>query len=127
MVDIQPPGIPATHDIDFGMSNRSVFGEKIPVGDTISPIIIGPDAEHFSVIALGIRAGSEGIEGAFFIALIDGGETLGIPKGIRVISGPDVQTSVRTELHRSSMVATLLALLLISHQNLFTLHVERAV
>ena len=127
LVDVQPPWIAASHDVDLWMTGRAIFGEQIPFGDTISPIVVGPNPQDFAVVTVGIGAGPQSVKCTFLLAFVDRCKALGISKRVGVVPRADVQTAIGTKFHRAGMVATLLPLLLVLHQELFALEIQRAI
>ena len=109
------------------MTNRSVFRKQVAIGDTVGSIIAGTNAKDFAVVALGVGAGAQGIESTLLFALVDRSKTLGVTEGIGIVARADVQASIGSEFHRTGMVTTLFALLLVFHQNLFALKIQRSI
>ena len=127
LIDIQSPWIAASHDVDLRMTGRAIFGEQIPFGDTVGPIVVGANPKDFAVVTVGIGAGPQCVKGTFLLAFVDRCKALGIAKWVGVVPRADVKTAIGPKFHRARMVATFLALFLVLHEKLFALKIQRAI
>ena len=72
MVDGDPVGIAATHDINFGTGFRGSFREKVSVGNGVAAISRWFNAEDLPAKVVGVGGGALGVIPLAVMSLVDG-------------------------------------------------------
>ena len=117
-VDIDPPGIAATHDVDFGAAFGAVLGEEVALGNGVTALSGRANAQNLAHQIVGVCGSALRVPRFPFRLFVCGGITVGA-KRIGVVSGGVKQVALRIEHHGACVVTALKPLLGRGQKHLF--------